>query len=142
MNDNEIKNKFELSMKEAREGNKKFHWNMAIFAGASLTLLLSFIDKSKPIIDCFTKSLLTWSIMSLLISLISSPLVNFLSDQITSYFAQSERVWVSDNKIAIKFHNNAAYLTKTRAVLIYSSMFCALAGLLFLVIAIYRVYLK
>ena len=49
MNDNEIKNKFELSMKEAREGNKKFHWNMAIFAGASLTLLLSFIDKSKPI---------------------------------------------------------------------------------------------
>jgi hypothetical protein len=136
------KNKFELAMQESREGNKKFHWNMAIFSGACLTIFLQFLVQGNLILDLINKRLLRVSIILLLISLIFSPVINFLSERVTSLFAQYEREYPTNKKEADIYYNKTVLLTRVRFVLVYASIISAFLGLIFLVSVVDRIYLK
>lgn len=132
---------FEDAMKESREGNKKFQWNLAIFSGACLALLFQFLDRAYLFFDDKSSNFIKLSVFFLLVSLISSPIVNFLSESITSLFAQSRRDWVIDNISAVNKHDRAVFLTIIRFVLICLSMISAFFGLIFLIAAVWNVYL-
>jgi|ERR1035437_126999 hypothetical protein len=134
--------KFEQDMLESREGHDQLHWYITAFAGAVLTLLFNFIKDASPVNNLFAVFCLRTSIWFLVVVIIFSPFRNYLSYDITSLFAQSERDWSDNIKQAVKYYNRAATLTRVRRIVSYISIILCITVLILLALAVNSMYLS